>query len=127
MWESLAQGQHKPSDCSLQINIPDNSTLEAKLPKKKKKLIFHVYVSSCVVPSRQAAGRRRNQRGAALDPRHGEGGGGGFRNNPRGQFIYCCHAAKLGKYFFKFHSEELRQVEVLVRQKMENKGKKRER
>lgn len=54
------------------------------------------------------------------------GGGEGFKNNPRGPFIYCCHAAKLGKYFFKFHSEELRQVEVLVKQKMENKGKKRE-
>lgn len=40
MWESLAQGQHKPSDCSLQINIPDNSTLEAKLPQKKKKVNF---------------------------------------------------------------------------------------
>lgn len=53
-------------------------------------------------------------------------GGKGFKNNPRGQFIYCCHAAKLGKYFFKFHWEELRQVEVLVKQKTENKGKKRE-
>lgn len=89
-----AEGQHKTSDCSFQFNIPDNSSSEPKL-----ELIFSVYASSCLVPSRTQKKSEKSCFGSNT-------WGKGFKNNPRRQFIYCCQAVKLGKYFFKFHWEE---------------------
>lgn len=70
VWESLQKVN--PTPLTAAFSLTSLITAVWNQSCKKKKFIFHVYVSSCPIPSRKAAGHRRNQREVVLDPTHGE-------------------------------------------------------
>lgn len=111
-----ARASHKTSDCSFQLNIPDNSTLE---PKKKSKFSMFTWVAGWFPPGRQQDAEEIREKLLWIQDME-------EKKNPRRQFIYCCHAVKSGKYFVEFHWEEWKCVrwKRCSNRKTENKGKK---